>query len=245
VSRVPRLFAPNLPASGRVRLADDEVAHLVRVLRARPGDVVRLFDGAGREAECVVESAGRDGAVVVVGRDVAAPRAARDVILCTSVPRGERMEWLVEKAVEAGAAAIVPLAADRSVRKEAGANARRRWARAAVEAAKQCGRAVVPDVEEPVVLDEAIARTAGATRLVATPGTSARVGDLLPPAGVVAVFVGPEGGFGPDETAALAAAGASPFGLGPFVLRVETAAFLAVHLAATGPARPPVGGERA
>jgi 16S rRNA (uracil1498-N3)-methyltransferase len=237
VSRVPRfhvpgLFAPEAVASGRVRLPDDEGAHLVRVLRARPGDAVRLFAGAGREAQCVVETAGKDGAVVVVQREIVAPRAARDVVLCTSVPRGERMEWLVEKAVEAGVAAIVPLASERSVRKEAGPNSMRRWARAAVEAAKQSGRAVVPEVAEPVTLAEAIARTAHTTRLVATPGAAARVGELVPAAGAVALFVGPEGGFEPEETAALAAAGASPFGLGPFILRVETAAALAVHLAA-------------
>jgi 16S rRNA (uracil1498-N3)-methyltransferase len=232
VSRVPRFHAPGFPSSGTVRLPEEEGAHLVRVLRARPGDVVRLFDGAGREAECVVESADKGGAVVVVGRAIVAPRAARDVVLCTSVPRGERMEWLVEKAVEAGVAAIVPLAAQRSVRKEAGPNAVRRWARAAVEAAKQSGRAVVPQVAEPVTLADAVARTAHAKRLVATPGVSARVGELLPATGAVALFVGPEGGFEPDETAALAAAGASPFGLGPFILRVETAAALAVHLAA-------------
>jgi len=232
VSRTPRLYAPELPAAGRVRLPDEEGAHLVRVLRARPGDVVRLFDGAGREVECAVVEAGKGGAVVELRRDVDAPRPAREVVLVTAVPRGERMEWLVEKAVEAGVAAIVPLAANRSVRKEAGPNARRRWGRAAVEAAKQCGRAVVPDVAEPTTLADAIARTSGALRLLAAPGATARVADLVKADGPVAVFVGPEGGFEPDESRALAEAGAAPFGLGPMILRVETAALVAVHLAA-------------
>jgi 16S rRNA (uracil1498-N3)-methyltransferase len=142
------------------------------------------------------------------------------------------MEWLVEKTVEAGVGAIVPLAAHRSVRKEAGPNAIRRWRRAAVEAAKQCGRADVPDVAEPTTLADALARTSTALRLVATPGSTSRVADLVVGAGPVAIFVGPEGGFEPGESEELARGGATPFGLGPMILRVETAALVAVHLAA-------------
>jgi 16S rRNA (uracil1498-N3)-methyltransferase len=231
MSRTPRLYAPDLPATGRVRLPDEESGHLVRVLRARPGDEVRLFDGAGREALGVVVETGKGGVVVEWTRDVEAPRPAREVVLVTAVPRGERMEWLVEKTVEAGVAAIVPLAAHRSVRKEAGPNAVRRWRRAAVEAAKQCGRADVPDVAEPTTLVDALARTSAARRLVATPGSTSRVVDLVE-GGPVALFVGPEGGFDPEETRGLERVGAAPFGLGPLILRVETAALVSVHAAA-------------
>ena len=232
MSRVPRLHVPGLPPTGRVRLPEEEGHHLVRVLRARPGDPVRLFDGLGREVECTVVDAGKPGAIVEITRELEAPRPAREVVLCTSIPRGDRMEWLVEKAVEAGVAAILPLAAERSVRKEAGANSMRRWARAATEAAKQCGRASVPEIAEPMELADAIVRTAAATRVAATPGVGARLGDVLPAAGSVAVFIGPEGGFEPRETALLAEAGARPFGLGPLVLRIETAAVVSVHVAA-------------
>jgi 16S rRNA (uracil1498-N3)-methyltransferase len=223
---------PGLASSGRVTLPEEEGFHLVRVLRARPGDRVRLFDGAGREFEGVVVEAGRDGATVEVGTAVVAPRPRREVVLCTSIPRGERMEWLVEKCVEAGVGSILPLAAERSVRKEAGPNAIRRWRRAALEAAKQCGRADVPDVADPMELGEALARTASAARLVATPGVTADISAVAPSTGLLAVFIGPEGGFDPTESESLAAAGALPFGLGPLVLRVETAAMLSVHLAA-------------
>src|SRR5438034_11832417 len=120
MSRVPRLLVPGLPRSGRVRVPDEEAHHLLRVLRARAGEAVGLFDGAGREVEAVIVAAARGEATVELGDEVVAPRPARDVVLCTAVPRGERMEWLVEKCVEAGVAAIVPLAAERSARKEAG-----------------------------------------------------------------------------------------------------------------------------
>jgi len=233
MSRTPRLYAPDLPAAGRARLSDDEGAHLVRVLRARAGDAARLFDGKGREVECVVVDVGKHGVVVEIGREVAAPRPARYVVLVTSVPRGERMEWLVEKTVEAGVGAIAPLAADRSVRKDAGPNSLRRWRRAAVEAAKQCGRAAVPEICGPMALAHAIEATKDVVRFVATPEASARLADLVVGVQSVALFIGPEGGFAADETAALAAAGALPFGLGSLILRVETAAVVAVHLAST------------
>lgn len=231
MSRVPRFLVPDLPASGSLRLPDDEGAHLARVLRGRPGDVVRAFDGRGREAECRVVEVARTGAVVEIVRDVDAPRPAREVVLATSIPRGERMEWLIEKATEAGVLSVLPLAARRSVRREAGANEVRRWRRAAAEAAKQCGRATVPDVADPMPLADAVARTADCTRLVGAPGAAKSLAEMLPERGRVALFIGPEGGFDAEEASALAEAGALPFGLGPLVLRVETAAVVAVHAA--------------
>lgn len=231
MSRVPRLLVPSLPAKGTLRLPDDEAAHLARVLRAREGDFVRAFDGRGREAECRVVEVSRAAVLIEVVRDVAAPRPAREVVLVTAVPRGERMEWLVEKTTEAGVASVLPLAAQRSVRKVAGANEVRRWRRAAAEASKQCGRATVPDIAEPLPLADAVARTQGCVRLVGAPGAAKPLAAALPAQGRVALFVGPEGGFDADETAALAEAGALPFGLGPLVLRVETAAVVAVHTA--------------
>lgn len=142
------------------------------------------------------------------------------------------MEWLVEKTVEAGVARIFPIAADRSVRKETGENSLRRWRRSAVEAAKQCGRADVPEVAEPMELSEAALRAGDGVRIVATPGASARIPDLAAGASRVIVFVGPEGGFAPGEQAEIERLGARPCDLGPLVLRVETAAVVAVHLAA-------------
>lgn len=242
MSRVPRLHVPALPPAGVVALPEEEAAHLVRVLRARPGDVVRLFDGRGREVEAVVGAAGRSGASAEIVRAVDAPRPAREVTLCAAVPRGERMEWLVEKCTEAGAARILPLAARRSVRREAGPNALRRWRRAAVEAAKQCGRADVPEVAEPAPVAEVLRRCEGQPLFEARPEASVCAAQALRGAGPVALFVGPEGGLDAEESAALEAAGALGFSLGPLVLRVETAALLAVHAAATtaatGPGEP-------
>ncbi len=230
-----RFHLPSAPAAGgRAWLEDDEGRHLARVLRARPGDVVRVFDGAGREASARVVEVERGRVLLEVLADVVAPKPARHVVLCTAIPRGERMQWLVEKTVEAGVGRIVPVAAARSVRQEARENTLRRWRRAAVEAAKQCGRADVPEVREPCPLEEALAESAGMPRFVALPGSPVPLREAwgtVPPMHL-ALFIGPEGGFDPAETEALSAEGATPFGLGGLVLRVETAALVAVHSAA-------------
>jgi 16S rRNA (uracil1498-N3)-methyltransferase len=230
---VRRFHHPDVPASGSFPLPGDEGEHLVRVLRARPGDEILVFDGRGREVRCRVVTAERraDPVIEIVGESVAR-RPRRDVVVCTAVPRGERMEWLVEKCVEAGASAIVPWAAARSVRESAGANTLRRWRRAALEACKQCGRADVPDVADVVSLGDALGRVRDRVLLVADPAASQDVESARDGASRTAVFVGPEGGFEPAERAEIGAAGARPFGLGPLVLRIETAAAIAVHRAA-------------
>lgn len=228
-----RFLASDLPDRGTFLLAGEEGEHLARVLRAAPGDEVLVFDGRGREARCRIESATRSEVVLAVLAATTPPRARRDVMIAAAAPRGERMEWLVEKCVEAGASSVVALAAERSVRDRCSPNVLRRWRRAAVEAAKQCGRADLPEVTEPQTLGEAIRRASGRLLLVASPGAEATLDAVVAARDPsrVAVFVGPEGGFAPEESASLAAAGAVPFGLGPRILRIETAAAIAAHLA--------------
>lgn len=224
-----RFLEPRLPARGAFQLADDEGRHLVRVLRARPGDEVLVFDGRGREARCRVADVTRDAATLEVVEDTVPRRAARDVVVVTAVPRGERMEWLVEKCTEAGVSAVLPWAAARSVRDRAGASTLRRWRRAAAEASKQCGRADVPEVADVLPLDDALAAVRGRLLLVADPASADDPAAARGTASRIAAVVGPEGGFEPGERASIAAAGAVPFGLGPLILRIETAAAVAVH----------------
>jgi 16S rRNA (uracil1498-N3)-methyltransferase len=233
-----RLFVPAERLAGeQVTLTGPEHRHVARVLRARAGETLTLFDGAGLEVEAQVVRVDRAEAELRLGarRVVAGPAVA--ITLLSAVPRGPRMDFLVQKTAELGVARIVPVLTERSVaRPDAEAGRRARWQKIAQEAARQCGRADVPAVDAPVSLAEALALPGLPDRRLALfEGEKARsLGAAL--AGAVpaptALLVGPEGGFAAPEVAAAAAAGFEPVGLGDRILRVETAAIVAVALVA-------------
>jgi len=233
-----RLFVPPAQISApTITVTGPDHRHLARVLRVREGDAVTLFDGAGSEVAARVARVGRHATELVPENQpaIAAGGAFPPVVLLVAVPRGGRMDLLVQKTCELGVARIVPILAARSVaRPEPGRRAR--WQKIAQEAARQCGRADVPAVEEPVALDAALARTdLPPLRLALWEGErgqslgAAVAGASLPAA--VALLVGPEGGFAPGEIDAARAAGFVPVSLGTRILRVETAAIAAVVLA--------------
>jgi 16S rRNA (uracil1498-N3)-methyltransferase len=231
----------------RLVLEGDAHKHVARVLRARAGDALVLFDGAGTEVDAEVVRVGARDAELALGARRAAPEATAPVAitLLVAVPRGERMELIVQKTTELGVARIVPVVSGRSVaRPEPGSARVGRWEKIAREAARQCGRADVPVVDEPTPFAAAVgAADLPALRLAtweATRGTSlraalaaafaARTNAPERPPGV-ALLVGPEGGLAPDEIAAAEAHGFVAVTLGPRILRVETAAIAAVALA--------------
>ena len=217
-----------------ITVSGDEHHHLARVLRARAGDVVTLFDGVGAEAQARVVRVGRTETELAIA---AAPRpgAAEDappLVLLTAVPRGGRMDFLVQKCAELGVARLVPIVTARSVvRPEPGK--RVRWEKIAREASRQSGRADVPAVGAPVALAAALAAPdLPARRLLFSPDAAApSVRALLPDRAATALLVGPEGGFAAAEVDAARAAGFQPASLGAYILRVETAAIVAVALA--------------
>lgn len=226
MSRVRRLhLATELRHGGEVTL-DEAATHRLRdVLRLRAGDALRLFDGAGTECEAQVVEVERRSVRLAIGAVVPSlAEPAAPVWLACAFPRGQRGDWLVEKATECGAAAFVATAAERSVM-HAGTGRLDRWQRIAIEAAEQCGRAVVPTFEpEP---------PAGARHLLADPEATrtpeeALVAPAADAAAAVVLHIGPEGGWTAAEREQLVAAGALAVTLGPRVLRVETAAVLAV-----------------
>ena len=161
-----RLFVPAQQWIGSRAVVEGEPhQHLARVLRARPGDKVTLFDGRGGEADAEVLAVEREQTTLSLGarRQIAAPAGPR-VVLLQSLARGEKMDWIVQKSTELGVHEIVPIAAGRSVARLPAADAaprRARWEKIAQEAARQCGRADVPAIAAPRSLAEAIASASG------------------------------------------------------------------------------------
>ena len=207
-----RFHAPDAREPGQViALAVDEAAHLTRVLRLQVGAPVRVFDGAGHEFDAVVESTSKHGANVrLLSPRAAAPEPRIRVTLTQAALKGDKMDDVVRDAVMLGVAAIQPLL---TMRSEVSATAlergrrRERWQRIAVVSAKQCGRAVVPEVLEPVTFDAFCASRAGAgpdeALMLVEPGATAAAATLAeihpPPSGSTLVVVGPEGGWSPEE----------------------------------------------
>ena len=220
-----RFYVETTPTGGRAALAGDEARHLARVLRAKPGDTVTLFDGLGGAWTARVATLGRDRVELDVGdRLPPNPPPRASVTIAVALPKGDRQKWLVEKLAELGVESLLPLVTTRGVA-EATEAARARLERGVIEACKQCGRDRLMTIRAPATLADAIAAAgAGTTILLADPA-----GTPLdePPAGAALVLVGPEGGFTPEEIEAATAAGARRVSLGRHILRIETAAIAA------------------
>src|SRR6266700_3563747 len=218
--------------------------HLARVLRARAGDTLTLFDGQGHEVDAVVVAVERERTTLALGAPrTAAPAAGARPVLLQSLARGERMDWIVQKTTELGVAEIIPVAAERSVARVPAREAparRARWEKIAREAARQCGRADVPTIGEPAALAAALQHwrdekreDAGVAAFVLWEGSQGRPlrAALAADTRAVTLLVGPEGGFTDAEVALAQSSGFQVAGLGPRILRVETAAVVAVALA--------------
>ena len=227
-----RFFITSPPAGGRAVLDGDEARHLARVLRARVGDTVVLFDGQGRSWPARVTAIGRAEVELATGEPRVEVTSGPGLTVAVALPKGERQKWLVEKLTELGVAKLVPLVTERGVA-EATPAALERLQRGVIEASKQCGRDTLLMIGPPATVAEIVAtKPAAGIGLVADPG-----GASLDPAGwpehaEVIGLVGPEGGFTPAELALADQAGWRRVALAPHVLRIETAAVaLAARLA--------------
>jgi 16S rRNA (uracil1498-N3)-methyltransferase len=202
-----------------------------QILRMKVGSRVLAFNGSGREWEVeIVTASPRE----VVGRVVAAVSTPREsplrIVLLQGLLKGEKMDYLVQKATEIGVAEIVLLATRRTVVHGSGRVAR--WERIILEAAEQSGRLTVPKLSGPYRLDEyAAASTPGSAVVLwegEQAGTFAGLFEREPPSDGVKILVGPEGGLAPDEVDLLKRAGFVAVSLGPRTLRAETAAVAAL-----------------
>ncbi len=228
----PRFHCP-LPLAEdlSLRLPDEVAHHALRVLRLRYGEAVRVFDGEGAEFEAeLVKLDGEAG--VKLGRPVEGEREAPlQVRLVQALAVADKMDWIVQKAVELGAVAVQPVEAERCVMKLVGERAGKRvehWRQVAVAAAEQCGRRRLCEVGELRRLPQWLAGEADGERWILSPEDGEALSALPRPQGPVSLLIGPEGGWSEAELAAARAAGCRPVRLGPRVLRTETAGLAAL-----------------
>ncbi|MBW4053480.1 MAG: 16S rRNA (uracil(1498)-N(3))-methyltransferase [Proteobacteria bacterium] len=234
--RLTRIHVPGpLAAGGRRTLEGDAANHISRVLRLRPGDPLTLFDGGGAEHPARIEEFRKSAVIVTVG-DRCAPlrESPLRLTLAQGISRGERMDWVVQKATELGVSRIIPVQTERTVVKldsQQPARKLRHWQAIAIAACEQSGRNLIPDIAAPLALLDFLRDTdANATRLLLSPTAALRINELPAPAGQVIVLIGPEGGLSEPEQRAALAAGFVAVRLGPRVLRTETAAVAALTL---------------
>jgi len=236
VARQSRFFvATGIPGPGRMSLEGDAAAHLGRVLRAKPGQEIVLFDGAGGEYPARVITVARKFVEVDVGpRDDADRESPLPITLLQGLCRGERMDLVVRKATELGVTRIRPVLAERSVVKLSGGREESRlthWQAIVVSACEQCGRNRLPELLPPLSVPEAVAAHAQADGVLLDPLASCGPDALpLPGPGGMVLLVGPEGGLTDAERATAAGAGFRGIRLGPRVLRTETAALTGLTL---------------
>lgn len=226
----PRLHCPAPLAPGASLALPSGAARHVQVLRMQPGDELTLFNGEGGQWQAVIERMGRtDVHVRVVGFEDIELEANVAVHLAVGLTANERMDWLMEKATELGAASIQPLVTARSVLRLSGERAgkkREHWQAIAAAACEQCGRNRVPRVLEPQGFDTWIAQAPSIEHRIVL-SLSKEAAPLLDSrrakSGQWLCLSGPEGGLEPREEKMALDAGFLPVTLGPRVLRAETA----------------------
>ena len=247
MERQKRFFADNL-GGDMVELSTAESHHALHVLRLTSGETVELFDGRGNLADGEIAKARRGKVSVrVAGRRRAADRPRPQVHLAFAAAKGKRLDWLLAKATELGAASLTPVHFERSVVKPAdlAGTKRERWRGQCVAAAKQSHLNWLPEIRGPLALGAYLQNfdsargvgLAGSVSPQAAPVRDALDAASAGSAGEVHVLVGPEGGMTDAEYAAAEAAGFVPVRLGYATLRIETAcvALIAAVVAVVGP----------
>ena len=231
----PRFYCPPpLPLNTNYELPPEAAHHASRVLRLRVGDAVQIFDGLGNALDATINAI--NGKHVLLGNlqtCMGQQEPGLRIVLAQAMSTSEKMDWVVQKATELGAAEIVPVQTQRSVAKLAGSRAEKRaehWRNVAVAACEQCGRNTLPQLHAPQELDAWLneMRRASGSKFILLPGGASNLQAQPKPQGRVTLLIGPEGGFTADEASVAQQAGFIPVLLGPRVLRTETAAIASI-----------------
>lgn len=229
---MPRIFVPpHCISGGTATLPEAEAKRLMRVLRLGPGDAVTLFDGTKEYTSRIISIGTKSAILEITGTAEKHSEPPVAITLGQGMPKGEKLEWVIQKSVELGVAEVVPVLMGRSVKRPddtGGGFKHDRLVRIATEAAQQSGRVRVPEVARQMEFSSFLEHVSGAElKLVFFEGgKAASLRDAIKAAaGVksVAVLVGPEGGLAEEEVAMAVSHGFVVVGLGPRILRTETA----------------------
>ncbi|UUR07627.1 16S rRNA (uracil(1498)-N(3))-methyltransferase [Sphingomonas glaciei] len=227
-----RLFVDQPLGEGQAVLLQDKPAHyLANVLRLGEGAELLLFDGRSGEWQAAIEAAHKKKLVLRVQRQTRPPETLPDLTLAFAPVKRAPLEWLVEKATELGVARLQPVITHRTVVERLNPD---RLLAIAVEAAEQCGRTRLPELLPAIKLDTLLAAPPGPILFADETGGVPLASAVRP--GPATLLIGPEGGFTPEERERILTAGATGVGLGPRILRAETAALaaLSLYMAAAG-----------
>lgn len=216
-----------------IRITGADVNHMKNVLRIKAGEEVGISDGQGMDYICRVSGYEEESAVLqVLSSEKSYSELSSRVYLFQGLPKGDKMELIIQKAVELGVYEVIPVATRRAVVKldeKKSAKKTERWNAIALGAAKQSGRSLIPKVKPPVSYKKAL-EYAGELDVVLIPYELAegmektrKIISAISPGQSIGVFIGPEGGFDEEEVERAGAAGAFPITLGKRILRTETA----------------------
>ena len=232
--RIARVYVQATPKAGeRFVIGGDAASHLARVLRLTAGDSLVLFDGRGNEYPARIAEL-RKSAVSVEVLEQRAPQreSPLPVTLAQGLCRGERMDFVIQKATELGVARIIPVLSERTVVRLDAARAHARlqhWRAVAISACEQCGRNQLPEITEPVGIPQLAATLpAGGERLLLSPLGTTSLAEIAHARAGIIVLIGPEGGLAESEEQLCVRSGFRMIRLGPRILRTETAALAAL-----------------
>ncbi len=217
-----------------VEIGGADAHKIANVLRLSPGDRIVVIDSTARTFTAAIAALGRAARAIIEEEifDDRAPSAVIRIDVAQAVPKGNRMDFVVEKGSELGVESFLPFYCERSVGRDVGAEKAARWQRLARAAAQQCGRKSVSTVLEAIPYRTLLERFGEydavlfAWELAAPAPLHQRLAEALPASGRVLVVVGPEGGFTHEEVELAQCRGAAMLWLGPRVLRTDTAALV-------------------
>ncbi len=231
----PRFYCPvTLPSSGVFELPPDAAHHAHRVLRLRENDPVQIFDGEGNSCNARINTISGKHVDVIISETCPIPRQPPlHIVLAQAMTSSEKMDWIVQKATELGAAEVQPVNTQRSVARLTSERAEKRtehWRGVVIASCEQSGRNDLLQVHAPLELSHWLAgldKSSG-SKFILLPDGALALHAHGKPQGSVTLLIGPEGGFTPDEALMARHAGFIPVLLGPRVLRTETAALAGI-----------------